>query len=155
MIAASAGYLVCSIFAPCCLYVVLALQDLLKLKADLQQLLDAAAGQETKQHECSSSTGSSDSNSSSAGLEEHQQQHHMQDASAPTDIDIHSQPSRSNSSSTGAGRKQQMLPEDHPFANAAIWQLPVLPLFYQADRTTAKDLARNLSSTLAAATASR
>lgn len=45
---------------------------------------------------------------------------------------------------TPAASSKPVLDVDHPFANVAIWQLPVMPLFFEADRTAAKQLAKDL-----------
>jgi hypothetical protein len=37
-----------------------------------------------------------------------------------------------------------VLPDGHPYATAAIWQLPARPLFFEVDRTAAKQLAKDL-----------
>jgi hypothetical protein len=47
-----------------------------------------------------------------------------------------------------AGNSRQVLDSDHPFANVAIWQLPVVPLFFEADRPSAKELAKQLMAAL-------
>eukprot|EP00955_Chlamydomonas_euryale_P118487 366546-Chlamydomonas_euryale.AAC.20 len=41
--------------------------------------------------------------------------------------------------------------DNHPYFKAAIWQIPVEPLFFEADRTTAKDLARAIVESVRAA----
>jgi hypothetical protein len=113
------------------------LQELLRLKADLQQLLESAAEQEG-----SSSNGNS--SSTAVGTDGHA----AQPLETATDDECES---RSSSSSSSSSRRQQALDEDHPFATSAIWQLPVLPLFFEADRTAAKVLAKTLHNELAAA----
>jgi hypothetical protein len=113
----------------------LRVQELLKLKADLQQLAEAAA------HQDGSSNGSSSSFTAEA-------LHGIHSGSSPeTEAD---DDAVSNSTSSSS-RRQQTLDEDHPFATSAIWQLPVLPLFFEADRTSAKGLAKTLHTQLAAA----
>lgn len=43
-------------------------------------------------------------------------------------------------------KRRDVLPDDHPFATAAIWQLPATPLFFRAPRPVAKELAKQLAS---------
>jgi hypothetical protein len=105
-------------------------QELLRLKTELQQLLDAAAQQD------------GGSSSEATKLEGH-------DISA-SELEEDSE-AGSRSSSSSSSKRQQALDEDHPFATSAIWQLPVLPLFFEADRTAAKGLAKTLHTELAAA----
>jgi hypothetical protein len=60
--------------------------------------------------------------------------------------------SSSSSSSTSeaaaaqppASKSASRLEEDHPFAQVAIWRLPVVPLFFEAERPVAKQLAKDL-----------
>lgn len=60
--------------------------------------------------------------------------------SAPS-IDAAEQEQQQQPSVTGdSGR----LDADHPFCTVAIWQLPVLPLFFAAERSTAKLVAKEL-----------
>ena len=39
-------------------------------------------------------------------------------------------------------RPKEVLPDAHPYATAAIWQIPPRPLFFQAERSVAKKLAK-------------
>jgi hypothetical protein len=39
-------------------------------------------------------------------------------------------------------RVREVLPDDHPYATAAIWHIPPRALFFQADRSVAKKLAK-------------
>jgi hypothetical protein len=115
---------------PLLLFLLLYMQELLKLKADLQQLAEAAAQQDGSSNGSSSSTVEAQAQSGSAS-----------EAAADDEAE----------SSSSSSRRQQALDEDHPFATSAIWQLPVLPLFFEADRTAAKALAKTLHTELAAA----
>jgi hypothetical protein len=47
-----------------------------------------------------------------------------------------------------AAGSRQVLDSNHPFAQVAIWQLPVMPLFFEADRPAAKQLAKELMTAL-------
>jgi hypothetical protein len=43
-------------------------------------------------------------------------------------------------------RRREVLPDDHPYATLAIWQLPPRPLYFEAERPLAKELAKHLAS---------
>lgn len=107
---------------------------LLQLKAQLQKLLDSAAGADSSGANLSADqlTGSSEiSDGSSAAAEE-------QEVASVT-----------------SSRKQEVFNEDHPFVNVAIWQLPVMPLFFAIERTAAKALAKTISESLGAVAVAR
>jgi hypothetical protein len=55
----------------------------------------------------------------------------------------------------GPARQRQVLPDAHPYAKNAIWQLPPLPLFFEDGRAEAKELAKALAAEAAAAGAAR
>jgi hypothetical protein len=55
----------------------------------------------------------------------------------------------------GPARQRQVLPDAHPYAKNAIWQLPPLPLFFEGGRAEAKGLAKALAAEAAAAGAAR
>jgi hypothetical protein len=103
-------------------------QELLQLKAQLQDLLDRAAAAEAAA-------------ASSSSVQQPQQS--QDEAAAAAAAAAAARPPE--------GRAQG-LEEDHPFARVAIWQLPVVPLFFEAetqhDRTAAKQLARDLTEAL-------
>lgn len=60
----------------------------------------------------------------------------------------------SGSSDSKAG-KRQVLPDDHPYAAVAIWQLAPQPLFFEGPRAVAKELAKRVAAEVAAAPARR
>lgn len=108
------------------------------MKADLQQLLDRAAAAEiaaSQGHGSSSISSSSSSNGVAA-------------ASEAAGLDADSTVLGGQQEAPAAGSSRQVLDSDHPFANVAIWQLPVVPLFFEADRPSAKELAKQLMAAL-------
>jgi hypothetical protein len=60
----------------------------------------------------------------------------------------HQEDSQAGGDSTEAAGSRQALDSNHPFAQVAIWQLPVMPLFFEADRPAAKQLAKELMTAL-------
>jgi hypothetical protein len=123
------------LLAPEC--AVVCVQVLIQLKADLQQLLEkAAAAEQFAAHSSVSISSGGQSNDSSA---------------AASSSDSSSTPGAEQADShqeAPAASSRPVLDGDHPFANVAIWQLPVMPLFFEADRTAAKQLAKDLMAAL-------
>lgn len=115
-------------------------QVLIKLKADLQELLDKAAAAE-RVGTPSSFDGSSSSSSHADGL--HTSSSHPQPGASSSAGAAEEDDGQGSTSSS-----RQTLDSDHPFANVAIWQLPVVPLFFEADRPVAKQLAKDLMDAL-------
>lgn len=113
-------------------------QVLIKLKADLQELLDKAAA--AQRVDTPSSSGSSSGHAD--GL--HTSSSHPQPETSSSAGSAEDEPAEGQGS-TGS---RQTLDSDHPFANVAIWQLPVVPLFFEADRPISKQLARDLMDAL-------
>jgi hypothetical protein len=109
------------------------MQVLIQLKADLQQLLDKAAAAERAAAHSSASLSRSDQSSDSSAA-----------ASSSDNSSILGMDPTDSDQETPAASSRQVLDGDHPFANVAIWQLPVMPLFFEADRTAAKQLAKDL-----------
>jgi hypothetical protein len=50
--------------------------------------------------------------------------------------------SSSEGDEAAGGRKREVLADDHPFANVAVWQLAPAPLFFEGPRAAAKELAK-------------
>jgi hypothetical protein len=69
-------------------------------------------------------------------------------ASAAAALDADSSAIGGQQEAPAAGSSRQVLDSDHPFANVAVWQLPVVPLFFEADRPSAKELAKQLMAAL-------
>lgn len=113
--------------------VLLCVQVLIKLKADLQQLLDKAAAAERAAAHISESTSSSAQSSDASAVASSSDSSSMP---GTEQADTHQE--------APAASSRPVLDGDHPFANVAIWQLPVMPLFFEADRTAAKQLAKDL-----------
>ncbi|KAF8071014.1 hypothetical protein HT031_001095 [Scenedesmus sp. PABB004] len=118
-------------------------QELLRLKAALAALLDAAAAAEAGAASGSDGAGTSSSSGSSSGS--------SGDGAEAGAAAGDPGGEAGDGPALGGRRRGASLPDDHPFALAAIWQLPVLPLFFEADRPVAKDLAKELSRQLAGA----
>ncbi len=114
-----------------------AVSELLKRKAALQQLLDAAAAAD----EAATAVASGSSSNGSGG-------------EADDDTGEASASGCADADGASAGwQRREVLPEDHPFAVAAIWQIPVMPLFFSTDRSGAKTLAKALADELCGAQA--
>jgi len=135
---------------------VVVLQELLRRKEQLQQLLTRAAEVEAAVHRDSHEYGR-DMEPSCAGSDTtatRVQPAAAAAAAAMAAVMMAVRAAGSDSSSNDSRRrKEESLKEDHPFACAAIWQIPALPLFYSAERPMAKELAKQLSSALTSATA--
>jgi len=124
-------------------------QVLKKLKDDLQHLLDKAAVADSR---ATSNNGGSSAGSSSridaadaVGGSKHDVG--LSPAGQPVDqqqAGAHD----SDMEEPAAVPGRQTLDSDHPFAKVAIWQLPVMPVFFEADRTAAKQLAKDLMEAL-------
>lgn len=116
-------------------------QVLIKLKVNLQELLDKAAAAERV--DTPSSSGSSSSGHAD-GL--HTSSSHPQPETSSSAGSAEDEPAEGDGQ--GSTSNRQTLDSDHPFANVAIWQLPVVPLFFEANRPVAKQLARDLMDVL-------
>ncbi|GBF92778.1 hypothetical protein Rsub_05397 [Raphidocelis subcapitata] len=55
----------------------------------------------------------------------------------------------------GLARRRQVLPDAHPYAKNAIWQLPPRPLFFEGARAEAKEFAKALAAEAAGGAARR
>lgn len=122
-------------------------QVLKKLKDDLQHLLDKAAAADCRA--TSSSGGSSSRTDTADAVDGSKRDVVLSPAGQPVD---QQQPGAHDSDTEEPAPVpgRQTLDSDHPFANVAIWQLPVMPLFFEADRTAAKQLAKDLMEALKA-----
>lgn len=133
----------CPKHASSCMAGAFVVQVLIGLKSELQQLLEqaatidrsrgAAAGSQAG-HEHVTDAASSSSTHTGNGT----------DSSTSSDIHL-----RGDVSGAGSKAGKQFLDDDHPFACAAIWQLPVMPLFFEAERPVTKQLAKDLMHVLA------
>ncbi len=96
-------------------------QILLKLKSRLQQLQEWEQEQQQPRQAASSSSSSSSSSAQEDGAAD----------------------GSSSSSSSGGGGSGRLIPDEmHPFCKAAIWQIAPQPLFFEAQRSVAKDFAK-------------
>lgn len=128
-------------------------QVLIKLKTDLQQFLEKAAAAERVAVHSSAGGSSSSSGASSSGHDvphaDETRSSSLRDKSSQAPAEIVEEIAEVGSDTPAAGGRT-VLDSDHPFANVAIWQLPVMPLFFEADRPAAKQLAKELMAVLKA-----
>jgi hypothetical protein len=133
-------------------------QDLLKRKARVAQLQKEQQQQQQQQQSGSPQQQSGSPEQQSDSLEQPCSGASRAHNSSSQDGEEGAAGTSSSGGGSGGGRgrrgrDREVLPDDHPYATVAIWQLAPQPLFFEGPRASAKALAKAVAEDAGAAAA--